>query len=174
VRQSLTTSVPSNAEICEQYTPLVEGMVRHLHVPHNLRNDARQEGYIGLLKAVRRYDSTSPVHFAVFAGPYVKGAIVRRIYTKAQVTETAAEDPRARRVPAGDSFEIESDIVEALQIEDWLATLPLADAWLLRRTYWDDATSDQIAADLGVTRRRVNQIHTKLLRQGAIALGGAG
>jgi RNA polymerase sigma factor (sigma-70 family) len=174
VRQVLSTSVPSNAAICEQYAPLVEGMVRHLHVPGNLCDDARQEGYIGLLEAIRRYDSTLPVHFAVFARPYVKGAIVRHIYTKTQVTETAADDPHARRTSAGQTYEIESDTVEALQIEAWLATLPRSDAWLLRRTYWDDATSDQIAADLGVTRRRVNQIHTKLLRQGAIALAERG
>lgn len=173
--QIRSTPIPSDLEtVCEQYTPLVEGMVRRLHVPNALRDDARQEGFIGLLEAVRRYDTNSPVHFAVFATSYVKGAILRRIYTVTQVTETSAEDPYAGQPSEHDTYEIESHVLEAVQIEAWMATLPLADTWLLRRLYWEDATSDQVAADLGLTRRRVNQIHAKLLRQGAIALGGEG
>lgn len=166
-----STPIPSDADICEQYTPLVEGMLRRLHVPDALRDDARQEGFIGLIEAVRRYDTNSPVHFAVFAKSYVKGAILRRIYTRTQVTETAAEDPHAGQPSASDTYEIESTVLEALHLEAWMATLPLVEAWLLRRLYWEDATSDQVAADLGLTRRRVNQIHAKLLRQGAMALG---
>lgn len=159
------------AAICEQYVPLIEGMVRRLHVPEALRDDARQEGFIGLIEAVRRYDASLPVHFSVFARPYVKGAILRRVYTRTQVTETPAEDPREGNAIVGGTFEIESTVVQALHLEAWVASLPLADAWLLRRIYWDDADSDEVAAELGVTRRRVNQIHTKLLRQGASALG---
>jgi RNA polymerase sigma factor (sigma-70 family) len=149
-------------------------MVRRLHVPDALRDDARQEGFIGLLEAARRYDANSLVHFSVFARPYVKGTILRRIYTRTQVTETPAEDPRAGHPLAGGVFEIESGAVQAVYLEAWMATLPLADAWLLRRIYWDDADSDEVATELGVTRRRVNQIHIKLLRQGAFALGEEG
>src|SRR5437879_194509 len=83
----------NDANICKQYTPLVDAMVRRLHVPDALRNDARQEGYVGVLAAIRKYDITSPVHFSVFARPYVKGAILRRIYNRTQLTETALEEP---------------------------------------------------------------------------------
>jgi len=169
-----STTPADEADICNKYTPLVYGMVHRLRVPVALRDDARQEGFIGLIEAVRRYDVTSPVHFSVFAEPYVKGAILRRIYTRTQLTETAAEEPRAGHPVADGTFEIDTAVVEAVHLEAWLATLPLADAWLLRRFYWDDADSGQIAADLGLTRRRVNQIHVKLLRQGATALGEKG
>lgn len=160
--------------ICEQYTPLVEGMVHRLHVPAPLWNDARQEGFIGLLAAVRRYDTKSPVHFAVFARPYVKGAILRRIYGRTQVTEVVAEEPTAEDATTGGTYEIDEDVVLRVHLEAWITSLPLADAWVVRRFYWDDADTDQIAEELGVTRRRVNQRHAEILRLGANALGEEG
>src|SRR5215204_3084660 len=106
----MSTLTDANA-ICEQYAPLVEGMVRRLHVPDALLDDARQEGFIGLIEAVRHYDTTSPVHFAIFAKSYVKGAILRGIYTRTQVTETAAEDPHAGQPSASETYEIESKVL---------------------------------------------------------------
>src|SRR5947209_4809601 len=97
----------NDAQICEQYKPLVDGVVRRLHVPAALRDDARQEGFIGLLAAVRKYDTDSPVHFSLFAGPYVKGAIIRHIYTKTQVMETSTEDPEAEDVSIGGTYQID-------------------------------------------------------------------
>jgi RNA polymerase sigma factor (sigma-70 family) len=168
------TAVLSAEYVCTHYAPLVETIVTRLHVPDGLRDDAMQEGFGGLLEALRRYDTSSPVHFSLFARPYVKGAILRRIYTRTQVTETSMEDPYLGDETAGGTFEVESTVVQAIQVEAWLATLPTGDAWVLRRLYWDDADTSQIAAELGVTRRRINQIHNKLLRQGADALGEVG
>jgi RNA polymerase sigma factor (sigma-70 family) len=161
-------------QICIQYTPLVHGIVRRCQIPTSLRDDARQEGFTGLLAAVSRYDATSPVHFAVFARPYVKGAVLRRIYTQTQVAEVAAADPHEGQPSSGDTYEVEDRVLSAVQVEAWMATLSLADAWLLRRLYWEDAATDEIAVEMGLTRRRVNQIHTKLLHQGATVLGGDG
>jgi RNA polymerase sigma factor (sigma-70 family) len=163
--------VATDANICKQYTPLVEGMVRRLHVPDALQDDARQEGFIGLLAAVRKYDVKSPVHFSVFAGPYVKGAILRRIYTRTQVTETATDNPGAGDPTVSGAYEVENEVVLGVQLEAWMASLPLADAWILKRIYWDDADTNDIAAELGITRRRVNQRHAEILRRGALALG---
>lgn len=170
---SARTSV-DDATMCQHYTPLVDGMVRRLQVPTDLQQDARQEGFIGLIAAVRRYDVNSPVHFSVFARPYVKGAILRRIYTKTQLTETAVEQPRAADPTVGGAYHIDDEAVLGVQLEAWMASLPLADAWLLRRIYWDDADTDEIALELGVTRRRVNQRHANILRQGALLLGEGG
>jgi RNA polymerase sigma factor (sigma-70 family) len=167
-------TVVGDADICKQYTPLVESMVRRLNVPNALVDDARQEGLIGLLAAVRRYDLTSPVHFSVFARPYVKGAIIRGIYTRTQLAETASEDPGVDDPTTGGSYQVEEDAVLGVQLEAWIASLPLADAWIVRRLYWDDADTDQIAVELGITRRRVNQRHAEILRQGQIALGEDG
>jgi RNA polymerase sigma factor (sigma-70 family) len=149
-------------------------MVRRLKVPHALRDDARQEGFIGLLAAVAKYDPMSPVHFSVFARPYVKGAIIRHIYNRTQVTEVVALESEAEDPTTGGSYEIDEETLLGVQLEAWMAGLPLADAWLVRRFYWDDASTDEIAAELGVTRRRVNQRHVEILRQGAIALGEEG
>ncbi len=163
-----------NTDICRQYTPFVEGIVQRLHVPSALRDDARQEGFIGLLDAVERYDATSPVHFVVFARTYVMGAITRRIYTRTQLSEVVDEDLGTDESSATDTYEIESQVLLAVYLEAWMATLSPANARLLRRLYWDDATTDEVAAELGVTRRRVNQIHQSLLRQGASALAEEG
>lgn len=173
---ALSARAPKNndAQICEQFTPLVEGMVRRLQVPDSQWEDARQEGFIGLLAAVRRYDTTSPVHFSVFAQHYVRGAIIRRIYTRTQVTEVVSEEPAAEYPTTGGTYQIDDEAVLGVHLEAWMAGLSPADAWILRRLYWDDADTNQIAVELGVTRRRVNQRHAEILRLGAIALGEEG
>lgn len=167
-------------KICEQYTPLVEGMVERLHVPAALRDDARQEGFIGLLTAVERYDTTSPVHFAVFAKTYVMGAITRRIYNRTQMIEIATEafgvegSSATDRVETTPAYEIESQVLMAVHLEAWMATLSATETCVLRRLHWEDRTTDDVAAEIGVSRRRVNQIHLSLLRRGADALVGEG
>lgn len=165
---------PSEITVCERYSPLVDGMVHRLKVPDALRDDARQEGFIGLLAAVRRYDTGSPVHFAVFARPYVKGAIIRHIYNRTQVTELPAEEPALADPTLGGNYQFDDEAVLGVQLEAFLATLSLADAWIIRRLYWEDADTDEIAKELGITRRRVNQRHAQTLRQAATALGEGG
>jgi RNA polymerase sigma factor (sigma-70 family) len=172
--QSERTRLINDADVCKQYTPLVEGMVRRLHVPDPLRADAKQEGFIGLLAALRNYNPDSPVHFSVFAGPYVKGAIIRRIYTRTQITEFAAEESNLDDRSTRGTYEIDNEVVLGVQMEAWMATLSLADVWIVRRLYWEDADTDEIAKELGITRRRVNQRHAEILRQGAIALDEEG
>lgn len=172
--QSMGTRVHDDAKICQQYELLVDGMVRRLGVPDTLRDDARQEGFIGLLAAVRKYDSSSPVHFSVFARPYVKGAILRRIYNRTQLAETAYEQPEICDPSLGGAYEIDEEVVLAVQLDAWMTSLSLADAWLVRRIYWDDADTNEIAKELGITRRRVNQRHAEILRQAALALGEEG
>ena len=40
------------------------------------RDDLQQVGAIGLIRAAERYDSTSPVPFAAFARPHIRGAVL--------------------------------------------------------------------------------------------------
>ena len=52
--------------VCEAFSPLVKKTISGLNIPESLREDAEQEGNIGLLRAFDRYDAQSPVHFSLF------------------------------------------------------------------------------------------------------------
>lgn len=157
-------------DVCNDYQPLIEGTIRQLRIPGQLHEDAAQEGAIGLLAAVVRYDTASPVAFGVFARAYVRGAIIRRIYTRVQTTETPHEQPLTLEPLVRDLADFEGEMVTSLHLALWLATLAPADAWIVQRLYWQDAEVSTIATELGVSPRRVNQRHRALLADGAVVM----
>lgn len=127
------------------------------------------EGNVGLAKAARRYDPAYGVPFAAFATPYVRGAIVDTVRTRARRNDlgdgTYADVvgfPDLAR-PAADDLAYEPpdpgptphDTVECLDRLRVLGTLPERERVALIRTIVDGDTAADVARDLGVTPDRV-------------------
>jgi RNA polymerase sigma factor (sigma-70 family) len=133
---------------CERYKPLVNSTVATLRVARDMREDAQQEGMIGLLKAYDRFNPAMSVDFSVFARPYVRGAIIRGIFGPAMVVRT---------VPVGDVNDLaelqdpdpdpESGYIEKMMLKEWLDSLAPKDGWLIWRRFWQGATSTEIAGE---------------------------
>lgn len=157
-------------DVCEQYLPLVDGVIRRMHVPPALNEDARQEGAAALLQAFDRYDSTSPVHFSVFARLYVQGAISRRLYTAAQIAELPHGEPLDLEPLATGAVDAEDEMALKVDLRRWMTSLNCEDGWIIYRFYWTDAEATEVADELGVTPRRINQRRQALLATGAKAL----
>jgi RNA polymerase sigma factor (sigma-70 family) len=158
--------------VCEQFKPLVNSTVNKLNVAPEMREDAEQEGMIGLLKAYDRYDPDSPVHFSVYARPYVKGAIIRGIFGQPMDLDL---------VPVGDSHDLaliedpdpdpEARYIESLMLREWLDSLAPKDGWLIWRRFWQGATSAEIAGELSHTAHWVNERQQILIGRAAAFLG---
>jgi RNA polymerase sigma factor (sigma-70 family) len=63
--------------VINQYTPLVHKLVNKyaFMAPKHSREDLVQEGFIGLVKAIRKYDPERPTCFMTVAFPTVRGAV---------------------------------------------------------------------------------------------------
>lgn len=64
-----------------KYTPLVKSIANYFHTLNNNVEveDLVQEGYIGLLMAIKRYDNTKNVSLGAFANRYIFGRIYRSL-----------------------------------------------------------------------------------------------
>ena len=80
----------------DAYLPLIQAAAWRLHhihgLPLHLHPDLVQEGFIGLLDAHTRYDSTRGVSFGTFARPRVEGAMLDYLHRESRVEYWPLDD----------------------------------------------------------------------------------
>ena len=72
-------SAPQLDDMVEQYAPLVKRIAHHLmaRMPSSVAvEDLYQAGFIGLLDAIKRFDSSKGASFDTYAGIRIRGAMV--------------------------------------------------------------------------------------------------
>lgn len=75
----MTLTREQEQSLVEQFEPLVQMLVRRLKMPPQHMDDAMQEGRIGALRAVRRFDPARGVKLITFVQPTVYGHLLRFI-----------------------------------------------------------------------------------------------
>jgi RNA polymerase sigma factor (sigma-70 family) len=169
--------------VCERYKPLVEHTINKLGISGYEREDALQEGMVGLQRAYDRFDRSRGVDFAVFARPHVRGAILRGIMPKPKsvrlvlagdfydVAQVDEQRGRLRRggAPLGDP-DLEAAAVEILVLNQWLESLAPRDGWIIWRRYFHGATTAEIAVEINATPHWVNERHRILIQRAKAAL----
>jgi RNA polymerase sigma factor (sigma-70 family) len=80
-RKIVKIVIDPTPEYVVKYTPLVKSIANYFYALNaNVElEDLIQEGYIGLLMAIRRYDNTKNVSLGAFANRYVFGRIYRSL-----------------------------------------------------------------------------------------------
>jgi RNA polymerase sigma factor (sigma-70 family) len=142
---------------------------RWRHTPLD-QEDLVADGNVGLVKAARRYDVSLNVPFAAFATPYVRGAIVDSVRSRARRRRLAdgsyadvvgfsdvgsASDESTVTFEPADPRPMPDEIVETLDTLRVLGTLPQRERFALVRTIVDGAAAADVAEDLGVSKDRV-------------------
>jgi RNA polymerase sigma factor (sigma-70 family) len=141
---------------------------RHMHLD---QEDLVADGYVGLVRAARRYDPSQGVPFTAFARHFVRGAIVdtvRRTVRRHSLGDGVYADVRgfselapATEGGAAPAFDppdpgpTPHDAVENRDALRALATLPERERIALLRTVVDGDAAADVARDLGVTAHRV-------------------
>lgn len=126
------------------------------------REDAMQEGLLGLWKAASRYDPLGGAKFQTYAVEYIWGLISRWHWNTFHrpfpvVTVPNAETFRDnRRDPL-------ADVDNADLIKHLFSMVPCRDGYVLKRRYLDGLVQAEVGAELGVRKMRISQIESRAL-----------
>jgi RNA polymerase sporulation-specific sigma factor len=149
----------SRGRLIEAYQPLVFKVVMQVRPPDALLMDMVQEGTIGLIEAVERFDHRRGVRFSTFAIFRIRGRILNSLRRDHRVHysldhEGHADAPLANRLsdPAADDAlaSIEDQAVVA-RMWDAVDTLPGRERAILRATYLDARAPRTVAAELRIS-----------------------
>lgn len=154
-------------QIAEAYRPLVHGVAAAAYRRCGGRSglsleDLRQEGFIGLLAAIERFDASAGVSFAAYARRRISGAILDAIRQWHRQQRAAAIEPAARVNRSA----ARSTAMEAIELADLLEAvargLGARYTLLLRLRLAEHLTCRQAAGKLGVHVSRVHQMQREL------------
>lgn len=95
VREAIAGDRSARAELVEAFLPLIGSVARNYRgSPQITRNELMQEGVVGLLRALERYDSTLGVPFWAYASWWVRQAMQQLV---AELTRPVVMSDRALR-----------------------------------------------------------------------------
>ncbi len=164
--------IESRLRLIEAYQPLVFKVVTSLRPPESIVMDMIQEGTIGLIEAVERFDDQRGVRFSTFATYRIRGRVLNSLrkarpsmYSLDHEGETA--EPLAARLvdPSSDAaLQGVEDEVAAAQMRRAIDTLPARERLILRAMYIESRLPRTVAAEL-----RISLSHFYRLQKQALA-----
>ncbi len=164
--------VESRLRLIEAYQPLVFKVVMALRPPEAVVMDMIQEGTLGLIEAVERFDHERGVRFSTFATYRIRGRVLNALRRNRPSeysldVEGGADGSLAARLadPASDAALLSvEDEVTVGQMREAMAALPARERVILEATYVDARAPRSIAAEL-----RISLSHFYRLQKQAIA-----
>ncbi|MCS7234289.1 MAG: sigma-70 family RNA polymerase sigma factor [Synergistetes bacterium] len=149
----------SRAKIIESYQPLVFKVLSKIGHPPELTLDLLQEGIVGLIEAVDRFEPERGWKFYTFAYYRIKGSILNAL---------------TRKMPAWELVD-EADPKEGSFDEDLLSigleVLPSEDKKVINGIYYEGKGLKDIAKELGFSLSKIQRIHKRALKRLKEVLG---
>lgn len=164
--------VESRLRLIESYQPLVFKVVMQIRPPDAVLMDMLQEGTVGLIEAVERFDHERGVRFSTFATYRIRGRVLNALrrnrppdYSLEQEGQddlplsSRLADPESAAALAG----VEDDVLAA-QVRDAINGLPDRERTILQATYVQARAPRRVAAEL-----RISLSHFYRLQKQAVA-----
>ena len=163
----------SRARLIESYQPLVFRVAMHLRLREEVVMDMIQEGTIGLIEAVERFDPARGVRFSTFATYRIRGRILNalqrdRPVASAEGLSGGAETSAWGRVQDLDAAACLASVEDAVVIEQVLAAierLPHRERQILRATFLKEEEPRQIAGDLRISLSHFYRLQKQALQR---------
>jgi len=176
--------------LCQAFTPLVLSIARRHVGGSGFLDDLVQEGNIGLLEAIRRFDPDRGFRLSTYARWWIEAVIrelkrrshsvvkapKRRNGTQIHLTDVSTSEPlgehglELNETLVDDGPSPEAEVMERLDGEirmrhmrTALAELTERESYIIRHRYLDDRpeTLSELGAKLGISKERVRQIESK-------------
>lgn len=162
-------SRPSRARLIEAYQPLVFKVAMALHLRETVVMDMIQEGTVGLIQAVERFDPDRGVRFSTFASYRIRGRILNALRRERGRLRPDAEDAEESLARVADPAAAEAlasveDAVLVGQIVSAIDDLPPRERRILVGAFLAAEEPGRIADEL-----KISLSHFYRLQQRALA-----
>lgn len=162
----------SRCRLIEQYQPLVFKEAMRWQMREDLLPDALQEGTVGLIEAVERYDYTRGVAFPLFAVHRIRGAIIDYLRREGSML-ISLDETDENGLTLQDSLpdrglSVEEQTGRQLLFEHVAKTLqrlPEKEQIVLSGVYLEDKEQKHIAHDLSLSLPYVYRLQKKGIRR---------
>lgn len=162
----------SRCRLIEQYQPLVFKEAMRWQMREDLLPDALQEGTVGLIEAVERYDYTRGVAFPLFAVHRIRGAIIDYLRREGSML-ISLDETDENGLTLQDSLPDTGLSVEEQtgrqflfeHVAKTLQRLPEKEQIVLSGVYLEDKEQKHIAHDLSLSLPYVYRLQKKGIRR---------
>lgn len=162
----------SRRRLIEQYQPLVFKEAMRWQIRTDLLADALQEGTVGLIEAVERFDYKRSVAFPLFAVHRIRGAIVDYLKQEGK-SAVSLDEPDNNGLTLQDSLpdpaaSVEEQTGQQLLFEHVVQTLtrlPEKEQMVLAGVYLEDKEQKRIARDLSLSLPYVYRLQKRGIRR---------
>ena len=159
----------SRARLIEAYQPLVFKVAMSLRLREPVLMDMIQEGTVGLIQAVERFDPGRGVRFSTFATYRIRGRILNALQRE-RGREADAEDAAESlaRVPdaaAADALASVEDAVLVRQIVSAIKGLPARERRILMGAFLAAEEPGRIADELKISLSHFYRLQQQALRK---------
>ncbi len=169
--------VRSRARLIESYQPLVFKVAMHLRLREPIVMDMIQEGTVGLIEAVERYDPGREVRFSTFATYRIRGRILNALHRerpRAAAADEGEDEALIDRVPDLGAADRLAGVEDALLVEQIVAAmerLPEREQRIVRAMITKEEEPRRIADELRISlshlyrlqKQAVHRIQASLL-----------
>ncbi|HKX19606.1 MAG TPA: sigma-70 family RNA polymerase sigma factor [bacterium] len=159
----------SRARLIEAYQPLVFKVAMSLRLRESVLMDMIQEGTIGLIQAVERFDPGRGVRFSTFATYRIRGRILNALQRDrgrgADVEDAGESLARVSDVAAADALASVEDAVLVGQIVSAIKGLPARERRILVGAFLSAEEPGRIADELKISLSHFYRLQQQALRK---------
>ena len=155
-------------KLIRSYQPLVFKLVKQHSNSDQVKMDLIQEGTVGLISAVDRFDHTKGVKFSTFAVYHIKGRIKNFLAQGVSIESISLNQMRLlERLDLNDQLLeklVEKRVLKE-KIEKIISALPLKEKKIIRQIYIEDKAANSVAADLDITPSYLYRLRKKAIQR---------
>lgn len=163
----------SRRRLIEQYQPLVFREAMRWHIPRDMLQDALQEGTLGLIEVVERYDYRRNVAFPIFAVHRIRGEILDFLQKENKRSSLSLDEPDENGVTLRDQLpDRAEDLAERTgrqilfeHVAQTLQRLPQKEQIVVEGVYLKDQQQKSLAHDLSVSLPYVYRLQKRGIRR---------
>ena len=166
-------NLTSRGMLIEQYQPLVFREVMRWNIAADSLQDALQEGTLGLIEAVERFDYRRNVAFPLFAVHRIRGEIIDYLNHEGQRSAISIDEPDANGVTLRDLIpDNGEDIINKTdrkllfeKVSQVLQRIPEKEQIVLEGIYLQDKQQKNIARDMDLSLTYVYRLQKRGIRR---------
>lgn len=163
----------ARSRLIEQYQPLVFKEAMRWNIHTDLLLDALQEGTLGLMEAVERYDHSRGVAFPLFAVHRIRGAILDYLKREGAVSAMSLDAPDEQGMTLQDTLcDDREDPVKAAsrqflleKVSGVLQRLPEKEQAVVEGVYLKDVEQKHLAKALDISLPYVYRLQKRGIRR---------